>query len=375
LNDWLKDSQKPARARQSARRGKGREGYACEPVENFITLGQYECAFPSKVKPEVYAYVTGGSASELSLRRNRAALERIVVEQRIGMDVRAIDLTTAFLDMPLPAPFGVCPMGGMPQVWPRGDVEMARGATVGGLLGVANSGGPLHERIEVASGPLMYQLYNYGDRDWAAARVEEIQSAGYKAITVTVDTGVQSRRDVHLEALYRAGGGQLPAPRPVQPGSDPMYLSMITWEYVRFLRDLIKVPFGLKGVMHPDDARACLDCGLDFIWISNHGGRQLDSGRATIDALPRVAAAVGNRAPIIVDGGFRRGTDIIKGLALGATVVAIGRPYMWGLAHAGAEGAAAISRLLEAELRVDMALAGQTSVRGITRDAVDYVNY
>ena len=140
-----------------------------------------------------------------------------------------------------------------------------------------------------------------------------------------------------------------------------MYLSMITWEYVRFLRDLIKVPFGLKGIMHPDDACASLDCGLDFIWISNHGGRQLDSGRATIDALPRVAAAIGNRAPIIVDGGFRRGTDIIKGLALGATIVAIGRPYMWGLAHGGAEGAEAISRLLEAELRVDMALSGLTS--------------
>ena len=154
-----------------------------------------------------------------------------------------------------------------------------------------------------------------------------------------------------------------------------MYLSMITWEYVRFLRDLIKVPFGLKGIMHPDDARASLDCGLDFIWISNHGGRQLDSGRATIDALPRVAAAIGNRAPIIVDGGFRRGTDIIKGLALGATIVAIGRPYMWGLAHGGAEGAEAISRLLEAELRVDMALSGLTSVRGISRDAVDYVTY
>jgi isopentenyl diphosphate isomerase/L-lactate dehydrogenase-like FMN-dependent dehydrogenase len=344
-------------------------------VENFITLRQYEAAFPSKVKPEVYAYVTGGSASELSLRRNRAALERIAVEQRIGMDVRSIDLSTTFLGMGLPAPFAVCPMGGMPQVWPKGDLEMARGATLGGLLGVANSGGPTRERVEVASGPLMYQLYNYGDRDWVAARLEEIQAAGYKAITLTVDTGVQSRRDAHLEALYTAGGGQLPPPRAPQPGNDPMYLSMITWEYVRYLRDLIKVPFGLKGIMHPDDARASLDCGLDFIWISNHGGRQLDSGRATIDALPRVAAAIGHRAPIVIDGGFRRGTDIIKGLALGATIVAVGRPYMWGLAHGGADGAAAISKLLETELRVDMALAGQMSVRGLARDAVDYVDY
>lgn len=344
-------------------------------MEQFITLGQYETTFASQVKPEVYAYVTGGSASELSLRRNRAALERIAIEQRVGMDVRAIDLSTTFLGLELPLPFTVCPMGGMPQVWPQGDVEMARGATVGGLLGVANSGGPIEERVHVASGPLMYQLYNYGDRDWVAGRLEEVQAAGYKAITLTVDTGVQSRRDVHMEALYVAAGGSLPTPRQPAPGSDPMYLSMITWEYVRFLRELIRVPFGLKGIMHPDDARASLDCGLDFIWISNHGGRQLDSGRATIDALSRVAAAVGDRAPIIVDGGFRRGTDIIKGLALGATLVAIGRPYMWGLAHGGAAGAEAITRLLERELRVDMALAGQTSVRDLSQDAVAYIDY
>jgi 4-hydroxymandelate oxidase len=344
-------------------------------LEKFITLGQFEAAFPSKVKPEVYAYVSGGSASELSLRRNRAALDRIVIEQRVGMDVRTIDLSTTFLGIELPVPFAVCPMGGMPQVWPQGDVEMARGATVGGLLGIVNSGGPVQERIEVASGPLMYQLYNYGDRDWVARVLEDIQAAGYKAITLTVDTGVPSRRDAHLEALFTAAGGVAPASRPVANGRDPKYLSMITWEYVRFLRNLIKVPFGLKGIMHPDDARMSLDCGLDFIWISNHGGRQLDSGRATIDALPRIAAAIGNRAPIIVDGGFRRGTDIIKGLALGATLVAIGRPYMWGLAHGGAEGAEAITQLLKAELLVDMALAGQTSVRSMTRDAVDYVNY
>jgi isopentenyl diphosphate isomerase/L-lactate dehydrogenase-like FMN-dependent dehydrogenase len=342
---------------------------------DFVTLGQYEAAFPNSVKPEVYAYVTGGSASQLSLRRNRAALERIVIEQRIGMDVLAIDLTTTFLGMQLPVPFTVCPMGGMPQVWPQGDVEMARGATVGGLLGVVNSGGPVKERVDVASGPLMYQLYNYGDRDWVAGVLQDIQSAGYKAITLTVDTGVPSRRDAHLEALHIASGGQPSSPRPVAPGRDPKYLSMITWEYVRFLRKLIHVPFGLKGIMHPDDARASLDCGLDFIWISNHGGRQLDSGRATIDALARVAAAIGSRAPIIVDGGFRRGTDIIKGLALGATIVAIGRPYMWGLAQAGAEGAEAITRLLKAELQVDMALGGLTEVREITRDAVDYVSY
>jgi 4-hydroxymandelate oxidase len=266
-------------------------------------------------------------------------------------------------------------MGGMPLVWPQGDMEMARGATAGGLMGVVNSGGPVKERVQIAGGPLMYQLYNTGDRDWVAGRLADIQAAGYKAIVLTVDTGVQSRRDLHLEALYTAGGGRAPAPRPVVPGNDPAYLSVITWEYVRFLRRLINVPFGLKGIMHADDARACLECGLDFIWISNHGGRQLDSGRATIDALPRVAAAVGNRVPIIVDGGFRRGTDIIKGLALGASIVAIGRPYMWGLAHGGAEGAEAITKLFRAELTVDMALAGLTSVCGIARDAVDYINY
>jgi 4-hydroxymandelate oxidase len=229
--------------------------------------------------------------------------------------------------------------------------------------------------VAVAGGPLLYQLYNYGDRDWAAGRVAEIEAAGYKALALTVDTGVQSRRDLHMAALWEANGRQAPAPRPVTPENNPMYLSMITWDYVKYLRSVIKIPFGLKGVMHPDDARMCVDLGLDFVWISNHGGRQLDSGRATIDALPRIAAAVGSRAEIIIDGGFRHGTDIIKGLALGANIVAVGRPYMWGLAHGGAEGAQAISDLLRAEMLIDMALAGLTSVKNISRDAIDYVNY
>jgi isopentenyl diphosphate isomerase/L-lactate dehydrogenase-like FMN-dependent dehydrogenase len=146
--------------------------------------------------------------SELSLRRNRAALDRIAVEQRVGMDVRNIDLTTTFLGMNLPLPFTVCPMGGMPQVWPQGDMEMARGATVDGTMGVVNSGGPVKERMEVAGGPLMYQLYNTGDRDWAARRLAEVEAVGYRAIVLTVDTGVQSRRDFHMEALYAANGGQ-----------------------------------------------------------------------------------------------------------------------------------------------------------------------
>ena len=205
-------------------------------MENFITLGQIRAAFPSKVKPEVHAYVTGGSASELSLRRNRAALERIAVEQRVGMDVRSIDLSTTFLGMDLPLPFTVCPMGGMPLVWPQGDMEMARGATVGGLMGVVNSGGPVKERVQIAGGPLMYQLYNTGRSGLGRRAPGGHSGRGLQGDRV-------DGRHRRAEPPRSAPGGAVRGER--RPGAsaaagrarnDPAYLSVITWEYVRFLR-------------------------------------------------------------------------------------------------------------------------------------------
>ena len=346
-------------------------------MNDFVTLGQYEVAYEQALKaldPVQWAYVSGGSAGELSLRRNRAALDKLAIEQHVLHDISHIDLSTTFLGLTLPMPVTVCPMGGLPNMWRNGNVEMARGATAAGGLAVMNSGGPLKEQIDVANGPLMFQLYNTGDKDFIARRVDEVQSLPYKAIVLTVDTAVPSRRDFHMEAQWASRRGQ-PVPEGANLGTDHAWAATMTWDYITWLRQQIKIPFGVKGIMTAADAKAAVGCGVDIVWVSNHGGRQLDSGRATIDALEKVADAVRGRAEIVVDGGFRRGTDVIKGLCLGANLVAMGRTFIWGLATGGAEGVTNIVKLVQRELLVDMALCGQTSIKGLKRDLVDWVNY
>ncbi|HEU0167571.1 MAG TPA: alpha-hydroxy acid oxidase [Chloroflexota bacterium] len=346
-------------------------------MEEYVTLGQMEAAYERALKaldPVQWAYVSGGSEAEISLRRNRAALEKLAIEQHVLRDISNIDLSTTFLGMKLPMPITVCPMGGLPAMWPNGNVEMARGATAEGGLATMNSGGPLKEQIDAANGPLMFQLYNTGDKDFIARKVDEVQGLPYKAIVLTVDTAVPSRRDFHMEAQWAKLRGQ-PVPEGANLGTDHSWAAMMNWDYVKWLRSQVKVAFGLKGIMTPADAKMALECGVDIIWVSNHGGRQLDSGRATIDALEKVANAVGGRAEIVVDGGFRRGTDIIKGLCMGANIVAMGRTFAWGLSSGGPDGVKKIAQLLRRELLVDMSLCGQTSVKGLKRELIDWVSY
>jgi isopentenyl diphosphate isomerase/L-lactate dehydrogenase-like FMN-dependent dehydrogenase len=303
----------------------------------------------------------------------RRGLDRLALEQRILVDVREIDLSTELLGVPLPMPILIAPVGGLFRIHPAGDPEMARGAGRGGgmmvLSGVA--GFSLEEVAAAAEGPLMFQIYHHGDRAWAAEWLGRVQRAGFNLICLTVDTPVYSRRERDIRNRYSA--------RTRREGSlihpDPLYPARLTWDDVRFLRQIISVPFGLKGVLHVEDAERCLREGLDFIWVSNHGGRQLDDTRASIDALADIAAVVKGRVPIIVDGGFRRGTDVIKALALGATAVAMGRVPVWGLAAGGADGVAQALKILREEMLLGLAMAGKTSVRGLPRDMIRTLDY
>jgi 4-hydroxymandelate oxidase len=236
-----------------------------------------------------------------------------------------------------------------------------------------SAGWSLEEVAAGATGPLMWQLYHYGDRAWVKERFDRAQAAGYRAICLTVDTALPSRRERDIEH------GRGFVPRPGLTG-DPSptnkeYGAHLTWGDVEWMRQQVRIPFGLKGILHPHDAVRALDYGVDFLWISNHGGRQLDDTCATIDALPEIADAIAGRIPLVVDGGFRRGTDVIKGLAWGATLVAVGRPAAWGLAVAGADGVQQTLRLLNEELRINLGLAGLTSARRIPRHAVRRVRY
>jgi 4-hydroxymandelate oxidase len=192
-----------------------------------------------------------------------------------------------------------------------------------------------------------------------------------------VDNAIYSRRDRDLFNRFAAGsrGSKDRAHLPEQPGPDHDRALYLTWDDVDWLRGIVRLPLGIKGIGSGEDARIALDHGVDFIWVSNHGGRQLDDARATIDVLPEVVEAVGGRVPIVVDGGFQRGTDVIKGKALGATVVAMGKAASWGLTMGGADGISAMLRILREEIGIAMRLSGNTCIRTLVPSALRRVDY
>jgi glycolate oxidase len=317
---------------------------------------------------DAWAFASGGSSSEATLERNRTALQHLAIEQRVLVGVRDVDISADFLGLHLPSPIIVAPMGGMYRFHPEGDVEIARGATRDGGMSVVSgvAGWPLEEIGAAATGPLIFQLYWLGDRAWVAEKLQHVVAGGFKAFCLTVDSAAYSRRerDIMLGAPGQRRGGPAPAPalQDTQSG--------LTWDDVDWVRQQIPLPFGLKGILTAADARLALDHGVDFIWTSNHGGRQLDDGRATIDALSEIVETVQGRVPIVIDSGFRRGTDAMKALALGATLVAYGRTPLWGLAAAGADGVQAVLKLLNEELRINMKLAGRTVARALPRHMI-----
>jgi isopentenyl diphosphate isomerase/L-lactate dehydrogenase-like FMN-dependent dehydrogenase len=264
----------------------------------------------------------------------------------------------------------VAPMGGLVLFHPEGDVEMARGAGRGQTLQWLSgaTGWPVEAVAKGGSAPQMFQLYAHGDHGWMAELLARVESSGYKAVALTVDVQKYSRRerDVFHRFSPRAAMEVAPNPR----GPLPDFQSGLTWADVEWLMKTTRLPVGLKGIMTVADARRAVDMGVRLIWVSNHGGRQLDHTQSTIEALPPIADAVAGRAEIIVDGGFNRGTDVIKALARGARVVAVGRTMLWGLAADGAEGVARVCEIMRDELTINMGLCGRTCIKDLTPDLI-----
>jgi isopentenyl diphosphate isomerase/L-lactate dehydrogenase-like FMN-dependent dehydrogenase len=339
-------------------------------IEPFVTLPEIHRAARARLPRTSYNFGAGGTETETTLRRNRRALRRLAIRQDILVDVRQIDLTTSLLGIPLSWPVVIAPMGGLVLFHPEGDCEMARGAAKADTLQfLSGATGWSVEAVAAASpGLKMFQLYHMGDRAWVADLLTRVETSGYLCVCLTVDVQVYSRRERDIVARFTPRQAMLKAPNPRPPDSE--YPARLTWADVDWLRKTTRLPIGLKGIMTPRDAKRAVEAGVELIWVSNHGGRQLDSTQASIDALPAVADVVGDAASIVVDGGFARGTDVIKGMAWGASAVAVGRAALWGLAADGANGVACTMDILRRELRTSMALAGQTSVRGLTRDTV-----
>jgi isopentenyl diphosphate isomerase/L-lactate dehydrogenase-like FMN-dependent dehydrogenase len=336
-----------------------------------INVLQYESLAREKLSQEVYEFVAGGAEEEVTLRENRAALQRIQLRPRVLVDVSHIDASTTVLGERVALPVLLAPAGGQQLLHPDGELASARAAAAAGTIAVLSttSSYSIEEVAEAADGPKWFQLYIFS-REIAADLVQRAEAAGYAAICLTVDSPRLGRRERPL----RDGQPFFP---PIVPknllGFDLRSIQhnpAVTWHDVDWLRSLTSLPIVLKGIMTAEDACLAVEHGVLAIVVSNHGGRQLDGVPATIDVLPEVVEAVEGRAEVLLDGGVRRGTDVLKALALGARAVLIGRPYLYALAVDGEPGVRHVLGLLSDELETAMALLGCPSLDHLGRGSI-----
>jgi isopentenyl diphosphate isomerase/L-lactate dehydrogenase-like FMN-dependent dehydrogenase len=316
-----------------------------------------------RLNQEAWDYLTGASESETSMRRNRAGFDRLAFLPRTLVDVSNVDTSTTLMGHKLNAPVILAPMGTLQTLDREGGAASTKAAAEFGTLHVVSSvTQPSLEDISAATdAPKIFQLYIRGGWAWVEEMLGRINAAGYKGLCITVDTAVQSRRErVMMNRLARGGGSD----------RNPLYPATVTWELLGKIKETSGLPLMVKGIATAADASLAVEHGVDVVWVSNHGGRQLDHNRGTMDMLPEIVGVVGGRAEVIMDGGVQRGSDMAKALALGAKAVAIGKLQGWGL---GADGAAGVQRVLEIlaeELFVAMSLLGVTSVDQLTPDYV-----
>src|SRR5947209_11126403 len=312
----------------------------------------------------------GAAETESTKRRNRRHLDRLAIQQNVLVDVRQIDLTTTLLGVPLAWPVAVAPMGGLVLFHPEGDVEMARGAGRGQTLQWLSgaTGWPVEDVAKVATAPQMFQLYAHGDHGWMGELLARVEASGYKAVALTVDVQQYSRRERDVFNRFSPRKSMEIAPNPRGPLPD--FQSGLTWADVEWLIKTTKLPVGLKGIMTTADARRAVEMGVKLIWVSNHGGRQLDHTQSTIEALPPIVDAVAGRVDVVIDGGFSSGTAVLKGLARGAKVVMLGRTALWGLGADGADGVARVFEILREQMHIAMGLCGRTKISDLKPDLI-----
>src|SRR5919106_2595497 len=300
-------------------------------------------------------YLVGGSESETTLRRNRLAFDRIAFRPRILVDVSHIDTSTTFLGHKLRIPVMLAPIGSLQEITPLGGVAVAKAAEEFGTINfVSTVTQPSLEEIAAASrSPKIFQLYVQGDLKWVESLLARVKRAGYSALCLTVDTAHYGHRERQMMDRW------LPPSRRM---SGYEHRAALTWEIMDAIKEIAGLPFILKGVATAEDAVLAVKHGVNTIYVSNHGGRQLDHGRATIETLPEIVEAVGGRAAVVLDGGVVRGSDVLEALALGATAVAIGKLQGWGLGAAGQGGLLRVLEILESEIITTMGLLGVSRI-------------
>lgn len=343
-----------------------------------VTLADHEQHARTQLDDNAWAYFSGGAADEISLRANRSAWDALPLWPRVLRPLAGGHTRVPLLGRTLAHPILLAPVAFQRMAHPDGELAMAyAAAALGAGVVLSTQASVSVESVAQAvlpdpgRGPLWFQLYLQPDRGFTQALVQRAEAAGYEALVLTVDAPTSGVRDRERRAGFRLPSGvgpvnlaglQTPASPPLSPGQSALFDGLLhhapTWDDIAWLQSITRLPVLLKGVLHPADARQAVSVGAAGLIVSNHGGRTLDTAPATATALPRVVQAVGGAVPVLVDGGIRRGTDVLKAMALGASAVLVGRPAVWGLANAGAAGVAHVLRLLRDELEVAMALTG-----------------
>jgi len=350
-----------------------------------LNLFDFERLAESRLRRDVFDYYAGGAFDEVALRASRVAYERIPLYFRALVGVAERSTATTVLGEQVSMPVLIAPTAFHRLAHAEGELATARAAGSAGTLMIVStlSNTSIEDIAATATGPLWFQLYIYKDRDATRDLVARVEAAGCRAIVLTVDAPILGPRErdvrnrfalpqgLSVENLVGAGQGTVAGQ---ESGSGlATYINTfidpsISWRDVEWLRSITKLPVIIKGIVRADDARRAVEAGASGIVVSNHGGRQLDALPATVDALPYVAVAAGARAEVYVDGGIRRGLDVVKAIALGARAVLIGRPVLWGLAAGGEEGVARVLEILRREIDNTMGLCGCPKVDHITAD-------
>jgi glycolate oxidase len=330
-------------------------------ADQFVALHEFIPAARKKLSDDKWDYMVGGAETETTLRRNRLALDSLGFRPRVLRDVSSIDCSGTLLGRPLRIPIMLAPVGGIERFDPDGAAAVARAAARFGVAQMVSSvcAPGLEKTAAASSARIFFQLYVRGDVAWVEAHIERATVAGYEAFAFTLDTAHYSRRerDIAKRVVMRSAAD----------AASLLYQARLTWTQIKQFKAKCKLPLILKGIQTAEDAEIACDHGIEVIYVTNHGGRQLDHGRGTIEILQEVAAAVRGRAQIIVDGGFCRGSDIVKGMACGANAVSIGRLYLYSLAAAGEAGVCRMLELLETEIKITMGLLGVTSFAALDK--------
>ena len=350
-----------------------------KPSTDPVCLTDFEPLAKARVSAMAWEYVNGAAADETTVRWNREAFSRIRLKPQVLNDVSKLDSRVTLYGREHQFPILLAPTAAHKLMHPEGELATARGAGAAHASFVLSSFSTtrIEDVAATAKTPFWFQLYVQPDRGFTRSLVQRAESAGCSALCLTVDTPTAGARDretrakvsfpplPNLEGAKQAGGEEYRA------AENKIYSAIldptVTWKDVEWLRSFTKVPLLVKGILNPADAERAVQRGAGGIIVSNHGGRNLDTVPATIDALPLITEKIGGRVPVLVDGGIRRGTDVLKAIALGANAVLIGRPYLYGLAAEGQNGVTRVLQILQREFLMAMALSGRTSIKEIDR--------